>query len=313
MVRIGAASNTGSLVAFVGVDKGFFAKHGIDGKVVVRNTGPELSKSLNAGEIDFAPTALAIVPVALERGLNVRSIVGFVGSSYIKPTDDNMLGIVVQPGSAINSIADLKGKKVGITFGTSADFYFQEILKKNKLPLSALTRMNVPPLTALSLFDGGGAEAMVIWEPYLTSILDKVKGSKIILRGGDHVCFCASMHAIPSNIYKDPDLTQRVVHAMSEAAAFVRDPKNLDEVGRIGARYVRGMDAELIKRTHKYWVYDMRIGKNTFVAFNASVKQLIAQKKMKKPFDPARYYDITFIKRTMELHPEWFKDLPGES
>src|SRR3989442_6642232 len=43
--NVGAVNNTGGLVVFVAVDKGIFAKHGIDGKVVVRNTGPELSKT----------------------------------------------------------------------------------------------------------------------------------------------------------------------------------------------------------------------------------------------------------------------------
>ena len=71
------------------------------------------------------------------------------------------------------------------------------------------------------------------------------------------------------------------------------------------------MDADLIKRTHKYWIYDMRIGKNSFKAFTEAVDVLIAQKKMKLPFDPAKYYDTSFIDRAMKEHPEWFDDLPG--
>src|SRR5215510_7835419 len=99
--NVGAVNNTGGLVVFVAVDKGFFAKHGIDGKVVVRNTGPELSKALDAGEIDFGGANVSNIPVALERGLNVRAIVGYVGGSYAKSTDDNMLGIIAHPDSGI--------------------------------------------------------------------------------------------------------------------------------------------------------------------------------------------------------------------
>ena len=44
-----------------------------------------------------------------------------------------------------------------------------------------------------------------------------------------------------------------------------------------------------------------------------SVQQLIAQKKMKRPYDPANYLDVQFIKNTIERHPEWFRDLPGSS
>ena len=34
--------------------------------------------------------------------------------------------------------------------------------------------------------------------------------------------------------------------------------------------------------------------------------------KMKQAFDPAKYYDTSFIERAMKDHPEWFNDLPGE-
>jgi ABC-type nitrate/sulfonate/bicarbonate transport system substrate-binding protein len=310
--NVGAVNNTGGLVVFVAVDKGFFAKHGLDAKVVVRNTGPELSKALDAGEIDVGAANVSNIPVALERGLNVRAIVGYVGSSFAKSTDDNMLGIAVRPDSGINSIADLKGKRVGTTFGSINDMYLVELARKNGVSESAINRINATPAAMVPLFDTGKVDAMAVWEPYLTRMLEKVKGAKLIVRGGDHVCFCAAAHGKPERIYKDRDVTQRYVNAMAEAARFVRDPKNLDEVGSIGARYIPGMDADLIKRTHKYWIYDMRIGKNSFKAFNEAVEVLIAQKKMKQPFDPAKYYDTSFIERAMKEHPEWFNDLPGE-
>jgi ABC-type nitrate/sulfonate/bicarbonate transport system substrate-binding protein len=48
-LRVGAATNLGGMVVFVAQDKGFFAKNGLDAKVVTRNSGPALTKSLRAG------------------------------------------------------------------------------------------------------------------------------------------------------------------------------------------------------------------------------------------------------------------------
>lgn len=40
-LKVGAASNVGGMIVFVAQDKGFFAKHGLNAKVVVRNNGPQ--------------------------------------------------------------------------------------------------------------------------------------------------------------------------------------------------------------------------------------------------------------------------------
>lgn len=313
LVRIGAGGNTGNLMIFVGVDKGFFAKHGINARLFVRNTGPELSKSLQAGEIDFAPAAMSNLPVALERGMDVRAFVNMLGSPYSKVNDDTTVGIAVRPGSNINSVADLKGKRVGVTFGTTSDAYLVSLLKQHGIEPSSLQRINVAAGNLISLFDTGGIEAMVAWEHFLTGMLDKVKGSKVIARGGGHVCFCATMHGPPSRVYGNKELVQRFVDAVSEAAHFLRDPRNRDEVAAIGVRYIHGMSPGLIKRTLPYFIYDPRIGQNTFRSFEQTVNLLISQKKMKKTYDPKRYYDTSFVESAMKRHPEWFRDLPPGS
>ena len=112
-VNVGAAANVGGMIVFVAQAKGFFAANGIDAKVVLRNTGGALTKSLRAGEMDYAPAAFTNLPAALERGLNLRGFVGYTGGSFLKPTSDNFVGIAARAGTGIKSIQDLRGKKVG--------------------------------------------------------------------------------------------------------------------------------------------------------------------------------------------------------
>lgn len=121
-IVVGAASNLGGFAVLVAQEKGFFAKNGIDAKIEIRNTGSELSKGLRAGEFQFAPAAFSNVPAALERGLNVRAVVAYNGATFVRPTSDNMVAIVAAGNSGVNSVADLKGRKVGVTFGSTAIF-----------------------------------------------------------------------------------------------------------------------------------------------------------------------------------------------
>lgn len=309
---VGAAGNPGGLAVFVAQEKGFFAKNGVDVKVEIRNTGSELSKGLRAGTFDFAPAAFTNLPAALERGLDVKAVVGYVGAAYTKPTFDSMVGIVAGPNSGINSIADLKGKKIAATFGSTGDAYLLEALKKAGISTNDVDRVNTRPPGLTSIVDTGGVDAAVMWEPFLTRTLEKVKGSKLIVRGGDYVCFCAYLHGNPDTVYKDEGRTQKFVDAIAEAAAFVRDPANKSEVAEIGSRFAN-MSTDEVNKTLEFWAYDPRIGPNTSKAFEGSVERLISQKKMKKPYDPAKYLDDKFIKSTMKRHPEWFADLGSGS
>lgn len=305
---VAAASNPGGLAVFVAQEKGFFAKNGVDVKVEIRNTGSELSKGLRAGEFDFAPAAFTNLPAALERGLDVRGIVGYVGAAFERSTTDEVVALIASKDSGINSVADLKGKKVGVTFGSTADVWLLQALKEVGLGRNDLERVNTRPPSLVSVIDTGGVDAIVGWEPFNFRALQKVEGSKIIKRGGDLVCFCAYLHGNPERVYKDEASTQKFVDSIAEAAAYVRNKANREEVAEIGTRFVN-MTKEEVLAGLDLWVYDPRIGANTAKAFRSAVDLLIEQKKMKQPYDPARYLDSKFIRSTMERHPEWFSDL----
>src|SRR5574341_1881838 len=86
-VILGATNNISSVVAFVGVEKGLFLKHGLDVKVKVFSTGQEMVKALQAGEINANPAAVSNFPVAMERGLKVKSVAAWMGRGEV-PTHD---------------------------------------------------------------------------------------------------------------------------------------------------------------------------------------------------------------------------------
>ena len=152
------------------------------------------------------------------------------------------------------------------------DFYMKCSVGKNGITKRDYKRINTRPPSLVAVLDTGGVDAIVAWEPNLTRALDKVKGSSLVSRGGDHVCFCAGLHGFPQKVYGDKKKTQGVVDAMAQAAHWLRDPKNLDEAAQIGSRFVRGMTPELTKRTMPHIVYDVRMGENTKKAFNFAEK-----------------------------------------
>ena len=185
-LRVGAATNVVGMVVFVAQDKGFFAKNGVDAKVVTRNTGPALTKSLRAGEIDFAPAAFTNLPAALERGLDLRGVVGYVGSSYSKSTSGQMIGIAARPGTGIKKIADLKGRKVGVAFGGTGDLDMRTLLKRNGSNINDVNRSNGRAPSVGRSFDAGGRGGGVGGEYRDGIIRRRVEGFQDVLAGTLH-------------------------------------------------------------------------------------------------------------------------------
>jgi NitT/TauT family transport system substrate-binding protein len=108
-VIVGYGTGTTALPYFVGVEMGFFARHGIDIEGVKIPLNSNLQTSLIANQVDAAAVMLAVEGMA---------------GNYVKPgsityislnaqSDDyRMEQFVARKGVAIKSLADFKGKKL---------------------------------------------------------------------------------------------------------------------------------------------------------------------------------------------------------
>src|SRR5262245_28455119 len=87
VLNAAVGSNVNHVPSFVGVEKGIFLKHGIDLKLKLLNTGQEMSKALQAGEVEIIGSAYSNFPVAVERGMAAKGVVGLTGDRTSKYSD----------------------------------------------------------------------------------------------------------------------------------------------------------------------------------------------------------------------------------
>ncbi len=306
VLTLGATNNISSVVAFVGVEKGLFLKHGVDVKVKIFNTGQEMVKALQAGEINANPAAVSNFPVALERGLKVKSVAAWMGRGEV-PTHDDAIGIVAAPGRGIATVADLAGKTVGTAVGGTADLYAQALLKKQGIAPERVRLLNVPPGAQVAALQGGRIDALAAWEPYVTLAMEKIPGAILLARGGGHICWCAMLHVPVEMAERSPALVKSLVTGYAAAAQYTR--QHPDEAGEIATRWIPGLEAPLARKVIRYMQYDPRITAATVRAFDDAVELLLDQKKLRARVSSASY-DDRFIKDVMREHPALFADLP---
>jgi sulfonate transport system substrate-binding protein len=130
--------------------------------------GPQLLEALNANSIDFGYTGAPPPVFAQAGGVNFV----YVGA---EPEGRHTEAVIVKSDSSLQAIADLKGKRVALQKGSSANFLLLEVLQKAGLRYEDIRPVYLPPADARAAFESGDVDAWVIWDPYYAAAQGALK------------------------------------------------------------------------------------------------------------------------------------------
>ncbi|ASW06846.1 aliphatic sulfonate ABC transporter substrate-binding protein [Rhizobium sp. 11515TR] len=123
-------------------------------------SGPPLLEALGAGALDFGATG--DVPPLFAQAANGNLL--YVGIYTGSPESS---AILVRKDSPIQTLADLKGKKVAFKRGSSAHNVAVKALRKGGLGINDVQPLDLAPPDASAAFKTGAIDAWSIWDPYL--------------------------------------------------------------------------------------------------------------------------------------------------
>src|SRR5882724_9816905 len=135
-----------------------FTPQGIEVKWVEFSSGPPMMEAMNVGSIDYGAVGDSPPVFAQAAGAAIVYAAG-------QPVTNGQ-GILVPQNSAIKSIADLKGKRIGFTKGSSAHNITVQTLEKAGLTYADVTPVYLTPPDAGPAFANGSIDAWSIWDPY---------------------------------------------------------------------------------------------------------------------------------------------------
>lgn len=143
-------------------------------------------------------------------------------------TDWSRGGDVIIGRRGINTINDLKGKKVALTPNTPSMTYLAMALNTAGMRLSDIQIVESPDNpTAATIFNSGSVDAAVVWSPSHFESLEVVKGSKILQSTKDAAyvlagIFYAKREYIEANI----DKIQAFYEGWMRAVAEIKTDEN---------------------------------------------------------------------------------------
>lgn len=125
------------------------------------NTGISIMEALSAGSVDFASAGDMPALFALARGNDFRYIAS-------QPDSAATEGIVVRKDSDIESLEDLRGKKVAFNNASIAQYLTLKALEKGGLTMDDVKATHLEPSEANIAFEKGDVDVWVTWDPYMT-------------------------------------------------------------------------------------------------------------------------------------------------
>lgn len=129
------------------------------------DSGADVNTAFIAKEVDFGALGSSPVARGLSAPLNIPYKVAFV----LDVAGDNE-ALVARNGSGVNTIADLRGKRVGTPFASTAHYSLLAALDQNGLSPNDVQLVDLQPQAILAAFDRGDIDAGYSWLPTLDQL-----------------------------------------------------------------------------------------------------------------------------------------------
>ena len=193
-------------------------KSGIKVNWVQFQSGPPMLEALNTNNIDFGTTGDTPPIFAQAAGSNLVYV------AYEKPSPQSE-AVIVPANSTLKSVAELKGKSVAVTKGSSANYTLLKALERDKLSFADIDVKYLQPSDARAAFESGKLDAWTVWEPYLSSAKIELKARVLTDATGLKPNNTSFYLASTDFAQKHPDVVKDIVKAIDEAdKAITADP-----------------------------------------------------------------------------------------
>ena len=144
--------------------------------------------------------------------------------------------IVAKPG--IETVKDLKGKKIGVEVGFVDHLLLLKALEANGMTEKDVTLVNVPTQETPKAFASGDVDAIAAWQPNSGQALKAVPGSKAIYTSANVPGLIYDVLAVnPASLSARPDDWKKVAKVWYKIVDYIYNPDTkADAIKSMSAR-----------------------------------------------------------------------------
>lgn len=133
-------------------------------------SGADVIRALASGSVQIGEAGSAPIASGLSQGLDIQLF-------WILDNINDAEALVARNGSGVNSLADLKGKRLAVPFVSTSHFHTLLALENAKVDPRGVKIVNLRPPEIAAAWERGDIDATFIWDP----VLAKAKKSGTVL------------------------------------------------------------------------------------------------------------------------------------
>jgi ABC-type nitrate/sulfonate/bicarbonate transport system substrate-binding protein len=200
-------------LVYIAQDQHFFAQNGVDLAITDFSSATiGLNAALN-NEVDLA----------------ISSEYAFVATNVLKQGNLNIIttidkaqsvSIVARKDSGIETIHDIAGKKIGLTFQIAPQFYLARFLALNNIDLQSVDQINMPTTQYVTAIVNGSVDAVVVSDSSISQIENQLPNDTVVWSVQGSQLLNMVVSGRNDWILQHPDLVTRFLKSLSQAEDY---------------------------------------------------------------------------------------------
>jgi sulfonate transport system substrate-binding protein len=174
--------------------------------------GPPIMEAMRVGSVDLG--AVGDTPPVFAQAAHGDLL-------YVSALRSGSQAILLPPGSGIQTLTDLKGKKLALGRGSSAHNFAIKALEKAGLRYDQVETIYLGPADAGAAFERGAIDAWCIWDPY-RALFENRPGVRTLVTNddlGEQNSFIIGRGAF---VRANPELISKLLARLTAASEWVR-------------------------------------------------------------------------------------------
>ncbi|MBI5440699.1 MAG: NrtA/SsuA/CpmA family ABC transporter substrate-binding protein [Deltaproteobacteria bacterium] len=201
---------------YIAHDMGYYREEGLDATLQTHTSGHLGLAAVVSGQADFAVSGET--PIA-RAAINGKPFVVVATVCEI----DRAILIIGRKDRGVAAPGDLRGKRVGVVPGTTAEFFLDMYLAVSHVDRKGLRVVELAPDKIVDALLKGQVDAVSTWAPQTTILRDKLGANGVALNEPGLYRMTWNVTVAKDLPGRDPELIARFLRAIAKANRFIAE------------------------------------------------------------------------------------------